>query len=142
MKTCSCCNKEFPLEEFAFKNKKLNKMVAMCNGCRKERQKQSYYKHHQTNLTRVKNYKRQNKDWFFEMKDNLSCCVCKESDSSCLDFHHIDEEDKDFNISNYSEASKNKLIGEINKCACLCANCHRKYHAGKLFAPLVKLNIT
>ena len=31
-------------------------------------------------------------------------------------------EDKDFNISNYSEASRNKLIGEINKCACLCAN--------------------
>ena len=39
-------------------------------------------------------------------------------------------------------SSLKTIINEINKCACLCANCHRKAHAGRLNAPLVKLDIT
>lgn len=142
MKTCSCCKKDFPIEKFAFKNKALGKRNSMCNDCRHERQKISYYKHHKSNLNRIKQYKKDNKEWFFKFKKTLSCCVCGESESSCLDFHHIDSNEKDFVISDMIESSKNKILEEINKCACLCANCHRKYHAGKLFTPLVKLNIT
>jgi hypothetical protein len=142
MKTCSSCKKQFPVENFAFKNKALGKRTSMCNDCRKERKKISYYKHHETNLSRIKQYKKDNKEWFFKLKSTLSCCVCGESDSSCLDFHHIDSNEKDFDISTKIESSKNKIMEEINKCACLCANCHRKYHAGKIFTPLVKLNIT
>ena len=142
MKICSCCKIEYPIEKFAFKNKAMNKRNAMCNDCRQERQKLSYYKHHETNLKRIKRYKKDNKEWFFEMKKTLSCCVCGESESSCLDFHHLDVAEKEFDISTKSDCSKNKILEEINKCACLCANCHRKHHAGKLNAPLVKLNIT
>lgn len=142
MKTCSCCKKEFPIETFAFKNKALGKRNSMCNGCRQERQKLSYYKHHKTNLDRVKSYKKENKEWFFKLKQTLQCCVCGESESACLDFHHIDSEEKEFDIASKVEASRKTVLEEINKCACLCANCHRKHHAGKLNAPLVKLDIT
>jgi len=48
-----------------------------------------------------------------------------------LDFHHRDEEKKDFSISN---AFKNymdwKMIeSELRKCVLLCSNCHRELHA-------------
>ncbi len=142
MKTCSHCKEDFPIEDFAFKNKALGIRISFCSKCRKQKSKESYYKHRDTNITRIKKYKKENKEWFFEMKKQLSCCVCGENESSCLDFHHIDSEEKEFNVSTMIESSKKKIIEEINKCACLCANCHRKHHAGKLFAPLVKLDIT
>ncbi len=114
----------------------------MCNSCRRERQKSSYYKHHKTNLDRIKNYKKQNRDWFVKIKSQLSCCVCGETESVCLDFHHLDESKKEFNLAGHEDLSREKVIAEMNKCACLCSNCHRKHHAGKLFTPLVKLEIT
>ena len=141
-KKCNCCEVEFPIGKFAFKNKEKGKRVTFCDECRKVKSKESYYKHHSTNLARAKKYKKENKEWFFKLKETLSCCICGESETSCLDFHHMNSNEKDFNISNKSEASKKQIVEEINKCACLCANCHRKHHAGKLFGSLVKLNIT
>lgn len=142
MKNCSLCKENLPLENFAFKNKTLNKRNAMCNECRHERQKLSYYKHHEKNLERIKRNKKQNNEWYLQMKQTMSCCICGENEPSCLDFHHVDSSSKDFNLSEMRLLSKRKIVEELNKCSCLCANCHRKYHAGKLFTPLVKLNIT
>lgn len=143
MKTCSLCKKQFPIEMFAFKNKSLGKRNAMCHDCRHSRQKESYYKHHQTNLDRIYKRKQSNIDWVKEIRSSLSCCICGESDESCLDFHHLDSSKKDFNIGSSSRIGKSieTIKQEINKCACLCSNCHRKFHAGKLNLPLKKLNV-
>lgn len=141
-KKCNCCGEIFPIEKFAFKNKAKGIRITFCDDCRKEKSKKSYYKHHATNLNRIKNYKKENKEWFLKLKKTLSCCICGESESSCLDFHHIDSNEKEFDISTKAKASKYQILNEINKCSCLCANCHRKHHAGKLFGSLVKLNIT
>ena len=142
MKKCNDCENNFPLESFAFRNKSKGTRINFCDDCRKKRSRETYYRHHSTNLNRIKKYKKDNKDWFFKLKETLSCCVCGESEPSCLDFHHLDSEKKEFDISTKIESSKGKILEEINKCACLCANCHRKHHAGKLFGSLVKLNIT
>ena len=45
-----------------------------------------------------------------------------------FDFHHINSEDKDFNISNISTLSWEKVKKELDKCIMLCANCHRELH--------------
>lgn len=59
------------------------------------------------------------------------CAVCHESEQCCLDFHHIDKSDKEFNIAEKrGSLSKKAIEKEINKCVVLCANCHRKLHAG------------
>jgi predicted HNH restriction endonuclease len=58
------------------------------------------------------------------------CIICGESEPVCLDFHHINSEDKEFTISKHRNRNKEWLLTEINKCVCLCANCHRKVHAG------------
>lgn len=54
------------------------------------------------------------------------CLICGES--VCLDFHHKDPNEKDFTIGKHRNKSKENLIKEIEKC--VCANCHRKIHAG------------
>lgn len=47
------------------------------------------------------------------------------------DFHHIDKETKEFEISHPTTRSKEKIIAEIKKCVLLCANCHRIFHFGQ-----------
>ena len=142
MKTCTKCGNSFDEENFAFKNKTLGKRNSQCNECRREGNRKSYYNHHEKNLEKVKQYKVNNKSWYQDLKKSLSCCVCGENEPSCLDFHHLDETKKDFSVGKRTKGSIKKLKEEINKCACLCANCHRKHHAGKLNASLVKLDIT
>jgi predicted HNH restriction endonuclease len=47
---------------------------------------------------------------------------------AALDFHHLAGREKDFNIS--SKQSWESIQTELDKCALLCANCHREAHAG------------
>ena len=48
-----------------------------------------------------------------------------------LDFHHLDESKKEFNLSRKGHTrSWKKVKEELDKCVLLCANCHREVHAG------------
>lgn len=140
-KKCNCCSVVFPIEDFAFKNKAEGIRINFCSNCRKIKSKSSYEKHKQTNLKRTAKNKLKSLEWYKNLKKTLSCCVCGENEPECLDFHHIDSSEKDFILSEIKRESIGRMKNELNKCACLCANCHRKHHAGKLFAPLVKLDI-
>lgn len=66
-------------------------------------------------------------------KETLECQLCGENHPNCLEFHHLDPNEKDFNIGTmikrlpFEEVKK-----ELDKCAVLCSNCHRKVHAGAL----------
>lgn len=47
-----------------------------------------------------------------------------------LEFHHLDPSQKDFAISQYGHSrSWERVQKELDKCAMLCANCHREIHA-------------
>lgn len=64
-----------------------------------------------------------------ELKQDLSCSRCPESDPACLDFHHRDPSEKLFEITaGMFSRSRAKVLNEIAKCDVLCANCHRKLH--------------
>ncbi len=56
------------------------------------------------------------------------CAKCGDSRIYVLDFHHIDETQKEFTIGRLKKGSKKILQEEINKCISLCANCHREFH--------------
>lgn len=62
------------------------------------------------------------------------CAVCGETDHACLDAHHCDPDSKDFSLGQAARAkiSPERVAAELEKCACLCSNCHRKLHAGRL----------
>lgn len=61
------------------------------------------------------------------MKDK-SCSICGESHRACLQFHHIDDKQKEFTVADAVRGaiSWKKILNEINKCDILCANCHAK----------------
>ncbi len=55
---------------------------------------------------------------------------------NALDFHHKDDKDKKFGISEKGYTRSWKAIRkEVKKCYLLCANCHREAHAGILQLP-------
>lgn len=141
MKVCSKCKQTLDITEFAYVNRTTGKLHCQCNVCRRETAKDSYIKHKKSVISKVIARNKRKREWYQSIKQGLSCCVCKESDPVCLDFHHIDPDDKAEELSNAYKLGRQVIIDEMNKCACLCSNCHRKYHAGRLNVQLVKLEI-
>lgn len=67
------------------------------------------------------------------------CIFCKYNRcSAALDFHHLDEDNKNFGLSQKGMTrSWEKTKQELKKCILVCANCHREIHAGILQPPEV-----
>ncbi len=65
------------------------------------------------------------------------CVVCGWFDyPEGVDFHHKDPATKEFGIGGRTQNTNlEALKAEIDKCVCLCANCHRGVHAGKVSLP-------
>lgn len=126
---CKKCKIDKPEEDFPYKNKSLNKRSCVCKKCQKEYKRKYYYLHKQSHYDRNKKTEERIKKFILFYKENHPCIICGEICTACLDFHHLG--DKSDNISNlYRKGSISKVIDEINKCVVLCANCHRKLHAG------------
>ena len=62
------------------------------------------------------------------------CLVCKEKSSCCMHAHHLDPSQKEISIGNAKRLGypAKRIIEELSKCVCLCANCHAKVHAGEI----------
>lgn len=59
------------------------------------------------------------------------CVACGYNQyQGALEFHHLDPNEKDFNIASVRGLSfNNHIITELDKCVLLCATCHREAHA-------------
>jgi hypothetical protein len=68
----------------------------------------------------------------FIMESIQPCVVCGEDEPVVIDFHHLDESQKEYGVSFLVQQSYSldRIKKEIDKCVCLCSNCHRKVHAG------------
>jgi len=62
------------------------------------------------------------------------CVICGYSRcAAALEFHHKDQSQKDFAISNSGHCrSWDRVVAELEKCMMLCSNCHKELHAGEL----------
>ena len=129
MKYCKHCNQQFPIDSFAFINRIKQTRHRLCHLCRSIEAKKSYNKHKSTTIDAVNKRTANYLAWFKEYKKSLVCILCSESDSCCLDFHHLDPTTKDFEISTIRKHGINTVKKEISKCVPLCSNCHRKVHA-------------
>lgn len=128
MKICIKCLSTQPLENF-YKNKnRKDGLQDYCKECKKEYDKNSwikngekwskiYWKRQQKNLEIITNYKKER-----------SCRKCFNNKWFILDFHHLNPDVKDFNISHGSGYSLKNIINEIEKCILLCRNCHSEFH--------------
>lgn len=45
-----------------------------------------------------------------------------------LEFHHLDPSNKEMNWDDMRKTSWSKITEELDKCVCVCANCHRELH--------------
>ena len=70
----------------------------------------------------------QNRLIYNEWKKTLSCIKCGENHPACIEFHHINPEEKEYTISMLSGKTLKFILKEAAKCQILCANCHRKLH--------------
>ena len=95
----------------------------------------AYFHRHPDRHRAFKNSKRAEiSQWLTELKSQTPCQVCSESDPACIEFHHLGNNEKDFNVGDYLRFGfgRERILAEISKCLALCANCHRKLHAGRL----------
>ena len=67
----------------------------------------------------------------------FNCVCCNESDSDLIDWHHVNPQDKNFNITCYNEPH-DRWWSEVLKCIPVCVLCHRKIHTNKLCLILPK----
>lgn len=128
-KTCTKC-KELKVPS-SFKLKSFGKYNSWCKACECKEQKQRYAA--DPNPARQRAYRQRDKiraalkARIVRIRER-GCLTCPERDPTCLDFHHV--LDKDRNMGNYAQVST--FERELIKCVLVCANCHRKIHAGSI----------
>ena len=113
-KRCRECQNIKPFEEFYAKSE-WGRYYAVCSSCNK-----------------VISKKRRDEfnKWCVEYKGG-TCIVC--GYNRCLrslDFHHLDENQKDYGIAAIWKKSKEEVIKELDKCVLVCKNCHGEIHEG------------
>ena len=110
MKVCSKCKRELPLDCFAVDKKSKDGLCGQCKTCRSE-----YFKnHYKCGKKTVDAYK-------------THCAKCGCAEPYVLTFHHVDYRTKSFDLS-VARRKLDAVLKELDKCICLCYNCHHTYH--------------
>lgn len=131
---CSVCCQEKDEESFNWKNRAQGRRASACRICWGKQRLQSYQKNRADVIAKVRQRSRANVDRYHAWKATLKCSLCPESESVCLDLHHVDPAEKEFALSAaIASLSWDKLMAEVAKCIVVCKNCHAKIHAGKVF---------
>lgn len=128
-RVCTVCGKEKSLSLFRKIRKKSDGTYYykhICSSCAGKKY-YSAHKEEMDNYSKVRQDKL--KEWINTLKS--PCIICGEADPVCIDWHHVNPNDKSFQIS-CGNHSRKSILDEIKKCVCLCSNCHRKVHAGKI----------
>jgi len=72
---------------------------------------------------------------FVEYKEECGCAVCGERDAAVLDYHHVGPKRATVNYLIKKHKDAELIWSEIGRCVVLCANCHRRVHAGVVKLP-------
>lgn len=136
LKLCTLCNfhKEIsPQPAFSRSKSSQDKFRSWCKDCEKIKASEFYHANSEPYKKRARIYQKQLRielyERMFRIKQKYGCGYCKENEVACLDFHHYF--DKDRNLGNATD-SLTRFEKELVKCVVVCANCHRKIHAGIL----------
>ena len=101
----------------------------------RERIRAQAAEHYQRNrekiLRETKEVADRNRDFRKEILAQFPCLLCGESDPDMIDWHHVDETEKKFNIGHTSRAHS-EWWDEVLKCIPVCVSCHRKIHKNKV----------
>lgn len=137
---CKTCNKEFPNSMVINGEKKEFYTRKNCLECvpfgSHTKTKSSKIKRTEKEIkfNRVKAVQKRRK----LIKENAveykgGCCeICGYNKYyGALEFHHLNPEEKDFSIGQKGYCrSWESVKNELDKCICVCSNCHKEIHAG------------
>jgi hypothetical protein len=115
-KKCISCGQDKCLDEFSFTK---GKPREKCKICLKQYMNDHYNKNKTTYIDYSKTKQKYNKEWFNKFKSTLKCTQCGENHPAVLDFHNVDPNTKDKNVSEMIKFSikkkiKANMIGGIN----------------------------
>lgn len=118
---CAKCDEIKKTDEFFKKSNRKNKLDSYCRECNSKDSKE-----------RRRKFKKECIDY-----KGGKCIICGYGKyQGALDFHHLDINEKDFNISHIKKVVVDDFVKiELDKCVLLCANCHREVHGGISIIP-------
>lgn len=76
----------------------------------------------------VKYFNECKREWMSYLGSKCTNCGYDKS-VAAMDFHHKNDDQKEYNLSRKRGRSLNFVKRELNKCLLLCCNCHREEHA-------------
>lgn len=135
---CTMCNTPRPISEFNKSRTRSEHLRAHCKSCERKAAKDFYKKNPEPYKRRAavsrRNMAKKNKELANKIKQDSGCVSCGENTLCVLDFHHLHGNSKGreggMPVSRAANVSIRKFRAELAKCVVLCANCHRKVHAG------------
>lgn len=136
-KICPTCKKELSVDNFS-KRVRCGKegLQPWCKACQKIYKDRHYKNNKQEYFAKNIRARAKFSEWWREYKKQFSCLKCGETHPGCLDFHHH-AGDKEKSVSEYiARENKRGALKEIEKCICLCSNCHRKLHYEEKYGSL------
>ncbi|THE66854.1 hypothetical protein D8Y22_00135 [Salinadaptatus halalkaliphilus] len=89
-----------------------------------------HYRNVEWNTERTLRRRSRLRCWLYDQKSGEACSRCGTDTVACLDFHHVEDEEKLLAVGRmvtYGYGTE-AIRTEIEKCEILCANCHRKTH--------------
>lgn len=119
IKICSKCKASKPKSEYYKQNDRTAGIMPSCKSCTNAR-----------NLV-IRRKRKYEAVQYKGGKCEKCGILCTYSNYPIFDFHHIDPNEKSFNWSHMQQISWVKRKAELDKCACLCSNCHRLTHREK-----------
>ena len=131
MKICTGCDTEKSLDEFYRTKRSKDGRQPRCKICMRDcyNASRDKKKKHYRDVQRLREHANQKR--YYKWKAELGCSICPESEPCALEPHHLDPNEKDFNVSNRSRGMAwETLLIELNKCILVCRNCHSTIHAG------------
>jgi len=117
MRDCNMCGESKSLESFPKNKSKKDGRGYECRDC--------------VAVAR-RNKRHEKRNYINSLK--TPCVICDEPDPIVLDWHHIDPSTKEMGL-NQMDKPLQTLVAETKKCVTLCANCHRRIHAGTVEIP-------
>ena len=135
MKTCTKCGIAKSESEFSINRRAKDGLCSRCKSCQQQYERE----YRKNNPHKNKEYRNRNalklaesqREAFKMHQEFLNsikrpCVKCGESRLYLIQFHHVDPKTKAFEVSN-KHSLKSTLV-EIQKCVCLCSNCHDEFH--------------
>jgi len=122
MKYCPDCEEKKGYGEFSADKSTKDKLYPYCKECTAARARKRY-----------QIIRRQWREFVSKILPPVCSNCGYDKSQRAINYHHLNPEEKSFGISKFIKqglTKKNKQLmrDELDKCICLCANCHAELH--------------